>query len=136
MGLFDRIKTRRRLQRTAEEDIGAVALSAARLRDTIPVVEKPVKPKRRSRSSVDHPKVIVINDCSVCPNRDHSGGFTPGGAKQICSHSHTINDQGPDWNKRIIPNYPAIPFWCPLQSVSELVKNEIGQLVPSVHSGE
>jgi hypothetical protein len=31
---------------------------------------------------------IHIDNCRGCRHRDHSGAFTPGGAKEICGHGY------------------------------------------------
>jgi hypothetical protein len=68
-------------------------------------------------------KIIVdIQTCKDCRHIDHSGAFTPGGAKLICGHREacnlaTLGIKAPekyDWKYRILPN--IIPDWCPLKN--------------------
>lgn len=71
-------------------------------------------------------KTITIKNCGECPNVDHTGAFTKGGAKPCCNHSKTVELKGNDCFKRVIPyrtdystNRPfrvprRIPDWCPL----------------------
>ena len=89
------------------------------------------KTERRNIISVS----IIINNCSDCPYVDHSGSFTPGGAKQICGHSDAaeratknkevdflVDDVYGEkvkagihhWIHRVIIN-DNIPDWCPLK---------------------
>lgn len=75
---------------------------------------------------------VAINSCADCRHLDHSGGWTPGGAQQICGHaSAAYASYGPGfgkqepyhWKHRVIyrPNPTAsviaapIPDWCPLK---------------------
>ena len=69
-----------------------------------------------------------IQNCDECPYCDHSGAFTPGGAKPICNHPKILETKGYDWDKRVIPyrrefifndersilKPKRIPDWCPL----------------------
>ena len=79
---------------------------------------------------------IEITNCDACPYGDHSGSFTPGGAKPICGHSDAsdkatenkeINFLVEDlivgdkikagkhhWIHRVIKDN-EIPTWCPLR---------------------
>ena len=64
---------------------------------------------------------IEINTCHRCPHADHSGAFTPGGAKPVCNHDavlRRVQESGvPDyyhWRHRIRPNGGRVPRWCPL----------------------
>lgn len=80
---------------------------------------------------------ITIEKCRQCTHIDHSGGFTPGGAKSICGHPEIVNtimkvkglprdganDPNVDpttkawyWKNRIIdmPDKNVIPTFCPL----------------------
>lgn len=68
---------------------------------------------------------VEIKSCSDCRYRDHSGAFTPGGAKPVCGHPDACDD----WKKRVTPyrrvfdkngyDYcrlpKKIPDWCPLK---------------------
>ncbi len=80
---------------------------------------------------------VNINSCPNCRYIDHSGSFTPGGAKDICSHfdaSKTVlrlkkglRDDNPNdpktivekqcyyWGNRVIEDIKKIPTWCPLK---------------------
>jgi len=62
---------------------------------------------------------IIITSCHGCPFRDHSGGFTPGGAKPICMKTDptrvlpfTAGLDHRDVPTRVATN--VIPSWCPL----------------------
>ena len=84
---------------------------------------------------------IEINKCRQCAHIGHSGQFTPGGAKSICSHDEIVNvisevkglprdganDSGCDkmtkawfWKNRVIENPDeeegkgGIPYFCPM----------------------
>lgn len=63
---------------------------------------------------------IEIKNCLQCHHIDHSGAFTPGGAKTICGHSNacdTFKDRKDQyhWRHRIIKDPEnKIPAWCPL----------------------
>jgi hypothetical protein len=66
---------------------------------------------------------VWLENCEQCHHIDHSGSFTPGGAKLICGHDYAsecvniikdIND-GWDWKNRIVDGF-NIPNWCPLQN--------------------
>lgn len=56
----------------------------------------------------------LIENCGECRHADHSGAFTPGGARPICGHPDVIEARGFDWAERIRPAGQAIPDWCPL----------------------
>jgi len=63
---------------------------------------------------------IVITTCSKCPNRDHSGSFTQGGAKPICSGqfpSRELPYVASETRKGNPDRSPTneIPDWCPLE---------------------
>jgi len=34
---------------------------------------------------------VTINNCHDCRHLDHSGSYTPGGAKWICGHPYAVN---------------------------------------------
>lgn len=86
-----------------------------------------------------------INKCTDCRHLGHSGAFTPGGAKEICSHSdaierstsykgiykpknyikHLNNSKSKQydaavnyihWKHRTIDAEGPIPKWCPLKN--------------------
>lgn len=69
-------------------------------------------------------RIIIINNCSECPNSDHTGAFTTNGSLGYCRHNdspknfkmsdHT--DLKKDANRYIAKlNLDAsIPDWCPL----------------------
>lgn len=73
---------------------------------------------------------VTINTCSDCRHRDHSGAFTPGGAKPVCSHPNAVecatkNKEKPvdrfHWKHRVIREKNGrlkIPSWCPLKNGS------------------
>jgi len=67
-------------------------------------------------------KIIkIINSCFECEYKDHSGAFTPGGAKHICGHSDAcikrkVTFDKYHWRQRIISESGRIPPWCPLKS--------------------
>jgi hypothetical protein len=49
--------------------------------------------------------VIKIKTCNDCRHRDHTGGFTPGGAKPCCDHPFAVEnmDKGNGPFDRVIP---------------------------------
>ena len=68
---------------------------------------------------------LIINTCGDCRHKDHSGAFTPGGAKAICGHDDAPKCatngkelEGTDahemyhWKYRVLEK--GIPAWCPL----------------------
>lgn len=63
-------------------------------------------------------EVIEIETCRDCRHCDHTGGFTPGGAKLCCGHSKTCATKGFDCFKRVIEPPDMIPDWCPLRPQS------------------
>jgi len=74
--------------------------------------------------------VVNITSCNGCRHRDHSGAYTPGGAKPICGHNCSVDfapgartakksgnkDDRWNWQHRVLknPDY-QIPEWCPLK---------------------
>lgn len=72
--------------------------------------------------------VIVVNSCNDCQHQDHSGAFTPGGARLICGHQKACNaatrdgrrsgsirgDDRYHWKHRQVGDGTVIPEWCPL----------------------
>jgi len=68
---------------------------------------------------------IVLKSCSDCRYKDHSGAFTPGGARSICGHPYApecvMNYKQLDdekkwyWEYRVLPS-KGIPGWCPLKN--------------------
>lgn len=80
----------------------------------------------------------TIKNCEECRHIDHSGGFTPGGAKPVCDHPKAVDMAGTGkdkyhWKHRVIPykrvmldelrsvRRPknSIPEWCPLKNGCE-----------------
>ena len=86
---------------------------------------------------------VEVNSCRQCRHRDHSGGFTHGGARGICGHSDSCKERKSidefkteypmyademngdmknwkyHWYNRIVDeNENEIPSWCPLKSGS------------------
>lgn len=69
------------------------------------------------------PVNFVINNCFECPNWDHSGGFTPGGAIPLCNGKLESKNgycgrklpfsYDPETGKRV--GSGKIPKWCPLK---------------------
>jgi hypothetical protein len=66
---------------------------------------------------------ITINNCDECQHVDHSGAFTPGGAKPICGNSDACHvrchrDKW-HWKNRVLHRNSngnlVIPTWCPLK---------------------
>lgn len=65
---------------------------------------------------------IKIEHCNMCPHVSHSGAFTPGGAKPICSHHGAAYDRPgvkPEnwWQRQLTKDKSGnliIPDWCPL----------------------
>lgn len=63
---------------------------------------------------------VVINTCDDCRYRDHSGAYTPGGAKPICGHDKACVKRKATfdkyhWKQRVIEDLNKIPNWCPLK---------------------
>lgn len=86
---------------------------------------------------------VTLDNCSHCRHRDHSGSFTPGGAKQICGYPNVskwvlktnkntrndnangnlsesqLNKQCYYWKNRIVENHlkdkESFPVFCPLK---------------------
>lgn len=67
-------------------------------------------------------KTITINNCNECHFLDHSGAFTPGGAKPHCNNQLScgprIRKHWEHWKNRILKKDKdgkiQIPTWCPL----------------------
>ncbi len=61
--------------------------------------------------------IIDVKRCAECPEIDHTGAFTKGGAKWCCNHRETCLTKGWSCFKRIIPDQKLVEFpdWCPLQ---------------------
>lgn len=63
---------------------------------------------------------LTIPTCGDCPFVDHSGAFTPGGAKAICGHRNAVEtfagDHGADWTYRQVDRDTAPPAQCPLRN--------------------
>lgn len=88
---------------------------------------------------------VKIDNCVQCRHMDHSGSFTPGGAKHICGHpdiSEVILKMKPEtryddpnsitkklldkqcyyWKNRIVEEFidkKEIPFFCPIKNGSK-----------------
>ena len=75
---------------------------------------------------------IVIENCGCCPEYDHSGAFTRGGAFPLCSKTRAPESQQKKykwycrilpfkvvwsevWGKEIRQYTGKIPGWCPLK---------------------
>jgi hypothetical protein len=63
---------------------------------------------------------VIINGCKDCRHRDHSGAFTPGGAKPTCAHPKASRYFAPEgdpepwhWKHRVV-DLETIPERCPL----------------------
>ena len=56
---------------------------------------------------------VIINKCSDCYHKDHSGAFTPGGAKSECGHPSIFRDTREYFKQ--LPDNLKIPDWCPLK---------------------
>jgi len=65
-------------------------------------------------------KIIEISSCGECPHLDHTGAFTPGGAKPICGHEQAVAErlgkEGGLSGLRLMKRRGVvrIPQWCPL----------------------
>ena len=46
--------------------------------------------------------IIEIKSCDECEYRDHTGAFTPGGAKPCCDHTIAVEKRGYNCFKRVI----------------------------------
>jgi len=67
---------------------------------------------------------IDIQSCKDCRHIDHSGAYTPGGAKLICVHDGACSKRNKaygryDWHQRLLSNDGTIPHWCPLKRGSK-----------------
>ena len=77
---------------------------------------------------------VIIDKCRQCRHIDHSGAFTPGGAKPVCGHDKAVElataqktfkkvpagkaDDKYHWRHRVIKhpdNDERMPHWCPLR---------------------
>jgi len=64
---------------------------------------------------------VKIKSCNDCRHRDHSGAFTPGGGKPICSHPECVKFFGkgkPEkyhWKHRVLDLNEDPPSQCPLR---------------------
>lgn len=63
---------------------------------------------------------VNIRSCEDCRHKDHSGAFTPGGARPICGHHDACSKRYLEydkygWQQRVLPSDGAIPNWCPLK---------------------
>lgn len=72
------------------------------------------------------PVVVVYQNCLDCHHLDHSGSYTPGGAKLICGNSDACRtatagkklkkkDDRYHWKYRRVGDGRKIPDWCPLR---------------------
>lgn len=78
------------------------------------------------------PVSLLISTCGDCPFVDHSGAFTPGGARDICSHKKAVDSfaagvegmeesrgqQIPSryhWRYRVVDRSTAPPEKCPIR---------------------
>ena len=74
-------------------------------------------------------KTITIKTCNDCPNLDHTGNFTPGGAKPQCGLTskvipyRTIHNDKTDRSHRKAKG--KIPEWCPLQDLKAVLLSSI-----------
>lgn len=70
--------------------------------------------------------IVTINSCKDCRHLDHSGAFTPGGAKSICGHNKAVDTMTKEskfineedrhhWRHRQI-DIKTIPENCPLKN--------------------
>jgi len=64
---------------------------------------------------------VEITRCAQCRYVDHSGAFTPGGAKRICGHNDASRlapgKEKKDywhWKYRVVKE-DRVPAWCPLK---------------------
>lgn len=68
-------------------------------------------------------RVIRIETCSKCPNRDHFGAFAKVGLVPMCSAVEPVRElphkivQGFGTRLVAVPTY-IIPDWCPLEKLS------------------
>ena len=64
---------------------------------------------------------VVLKSCEDCHYKEHSGAFTPGGAKPVCGHSDAVDIRGKgkedpfSWRHRVLKSNLRIPSWCPLK---------------------
>jgi len=88
--------------------------------------EKAIEAMRKQSVSIN------IDSCDTCPHLDHSGSFTPGGAKPICGHHDAAYGRPgvkpEDWQKRRLKKGPdgklIIPEWCPLRKGKPKVQRD------------
>lgn len=69
--------------------------------------------------------IVTINKCIDCHHKNHTGGFTRGGAKPCCDHNETIKKKGSDCFKRILPVTGNMPGWCPLRKASNRIRQTV-----------
>ena len=60
-------------------------------------------------------KIIRIESCNDCPDRQHTGAFSDGGARAICHNRKRLDETDYDTESRIIEDPKKIPAWCPLE---------------------
>ena len=81
----------------------------------------PPVPLARTCSASPVVLTVTLNTCKDCLHLDHSGAFTPGGAKQICGAAGKRNAPAGDpepwhWKHRVIEDLSTTPPpWCPLR---------------------
>jgi hypothetical protein len=97
-----------------------------------PKPKTPKKPKDNNKETYVRELCVSVclRTCQDCRHNDHSGAFTPGGAKQICGHSDAYRwavsssafqvdrkdkDDKYHWKHRVINDPKKIPEWCPLK---------------------
>jgi hypothetical protein len=91
------------------------------------VIAAPVKGDPARAAYEEHDAVLRIKNCGKCPYVDHSGAFTPGGAKDICGHPEAVetftssvdrDDPNQDkwhWRHRAVDRELPPPAECPLR---------------------
>lgn len=83
----------------------------------------PITPTAAAPVEQSKEVALRIPTCGKCPFVDHSGAFTPGGAKPICGHrdapdtfaASIVGDEHYHWHYRQVNPASAPPDQCPLR---------------------
>lgn len=118
--------------RFSDDDIDHFLMESTKHNEPKPKKSKaPKKPKDDNEETYVRELCVSVclRICQECRHNDHSGAFTPGGAKQICGHHDAyrwatrdkrVNRKDKDdkyhWRHRVINDPKKIPGWCPLKN--------------------
>lgn len=69
-------------------------------------------------------RIIEVYTCYQCPHRDHSGGYTKGGAFMLCNKTSPPRKLNPRAKPSTEPFHGRdfdgeIPAWCPLTKMEK-----------------